>query len=503
MASKLAIYTLAAIMGTATAILPIEVDSNRFIKPSVSGSSDNTVFFMNGVDYQPGGSSGYSADSGSDVLTDGRVCARDATALQNLGVETIRVYTVNPDLNHDDCMSIFNAAGIYVILDVNSALVGESLNRYEPWTSYYDKYVERVFKVVENFRGYPNTLGFFIGNEIINDEKSAQNSPSYIRALTRDVKNYINARAKDGGRYIPIGYSAADVVELREPTFNYLTCAIDGKDDDVSRIDFFGLNSYEWCSGVSTWQTSNYGDTKSTFENGTVPVFFSEYGCNKHQPRTFDEVSDGLYGGLQEDISGGLVYEYSQEGTDYGIVEINDDKSISLFTDFYNLQKQFSKADIPNIKQSDVVKYDIPKCVEKNSTTFNYEYNLPDAPDHVSGYIENGVKVNHTGAIVDVSDYTDLYAKGANISGNDDYYSILDTSSSDASMYLTVPASNLINSISGTTTLKTSTTSASSSSSSSSSTVSSISSKSSKGDAGQVSANGMGVGLLALIAALI
>lgn len=498
MAPKLVLYTLAALLTSTRAMLPIEVDSNRFIKPSVSGSSDNSVFFMNGVDYQPGGSSGYSADSDSDVLTDGKVCARDATALQNLGVDTLRVYTVNPDLNHDDCMSIFNAAGIYVILDVNSPLVGESINRYEPWTSYYDKYVERVFKVVENFRGYPNTLGFFIGNEIINDEKSAQNSPTYIRAITRDVKNYINARANDGGRYIPVGYSAADVVDLREPTFEYLTCAIDGKDDDVSRIDFFGLNSYEWCSGTSNWQTSNYGETKSTFQNDSVPVFFSEYGCNKNSPRTFDEVDDGLYGGLQDVLSGGLVYEYSHEDADYGLLEINSDNSISLFADFYNLQKQFKNADIPSIKQSDVVDYDIPECKNKNSTSFNFNFNLPDVPDHVDDYIKNGVSVNHTGSIVDVSDYTDLYAKGADISNNDDYYSILDTSSSDASMYLTVPASNLVNSVSGTTTMRTSTTS-----SSSSATVSSISSAKSKGAAGQLNTGGIGIGLFAVIAALI
>lgn len=264
----------------------------------------------------------------------------------------------------------------------------------------------------------------------------------------------------------------------------------------MSRIDFFGLNSYEWCSGSSNWQTSNYGETQSTFENGTVPVFFSEYGCNKNSPRTFDEVDDGLYGGLQEDLSGGLVYEYSQEDADYGLVDINDDKSITLFADFYNLQKQFSNANIPTIKESDVVDYSIAECKNKNSSDFNYNYNLPSPPDHVDGYIENGVSVNHTGAIVDVSDYTDLYAKGADVSNNDNYYSIFNNASSDASMYLTVAASNLINSVSGSTSLK-------STSSASSAAVSTISTTTKKGDADKLNAGSMGLGLLALAAALI
>lgn len=492
-----AALVLSAFLGLCQAMLPIEVDSNRFIKPDVSSSSNNAVFFVNGVDYQPGGSSGYTSDSDSDVLTDGKVCARDATVLQNLGANTIRVYTVNPDLNHDECMSIFNAAGIYVILDVNSPLVGESLNRYQPWTSYYDKYVERVFKVVENFGKYPNTLGFFVGNEIINDDTSAHNSPNYIRALTRDVKSYIDQNLD---RAIPIGYSAADVVELREPTFEYLTCDIDGKSNDTSRIDFFGLNSYEWCSGTSDWKTSNYGETKSTFENATVPVFFSEYGCNKNSPRTFDEVDDGLYGGLQDVLSGGLVYEYSKESADYGLSEISDsNNSIQLLQDYYNLQKQFTNAKIPSIKQSDVTSYKVEKCQQHNTTDFNFNYDLPDMPDHVEGYIQNGVNVSHTGSIVDVSKLTDLYAKGADVSNNDDYYSILNTDGKDASMYLTVAASNLINSLSGTTTKTSTSTSATSSVS-----VSSISSKSSKAGAEKVIGAGSGLGaMLAVIAALL
>lgn len=70
-------------------------------------------------------------------------------------------------------MSLLASAGIYLILDVNSPRVGESINRYEPWTTYTPEYTSHILKVVENFSGYNNTLGFFAGNEIINDEHSA------------------------------------------------------------------------------------------------------------------------------------------------------------------------------------------------------------------------------------------------------------------------------------------------------------------------------------------
>lgn len=67
-------------------------------------------------------------------------------------VNTIRVYNVDPTLDHSMCASIFNAAGIYMIVDVNSPFSGESINRAEPWTSYHKDYLNRIFGVVENFK---------------------------------------------------------------------------------------------------------------------------------------------------------------------------------------------------------------------------------------------------------------------------------------------------------------------------------------------------------------
>lgn len=206
------------------ALLPIHTKGGRFIQPSSpkNDASDNTVFFVRGIDYQPGGSSSYSSKSGKDALTDEELCARDAFVFQQLGINTIRIYSLNPDLNHDKCMTILNNAGIYVILDVNSGEWGESLNRADPSGSYKDYYLERVFKFIEAFKNYPNVIGFFSGNEIINDDEDyAEIDPPYIRAVQRDMKQYIE---KHSNRSIPVGYSAADNVDLRVATYDYLQC---------------------------------------------------------------------------------------------------------------------------------------------------------------------------------------------------------------------------------------------------------------------------------------
>jgi hypothetical protein len=68
-----------------------------------------------------------------------------------------------------------------MLLDVNSPLPGQSINRDEPWTTYDSSYLNRTFAVVEAFKSYPNTLLFFAGNEVINDDPSGAVVPPYMR----------------------------------------------------------------------------------------------------------------------------------------------------------------------------------------------------------------------------------------------------------------------------------------------------------------------------------
>jgi len=386
---------------TVNGLIPLTIKGKRIIKPNSDGAIEGEVFFIKGIDYQPGGSSGYSSSSGKDALSDADACYRDAYAFQQLGVNTVRIYTLNPDINHDECMTIFNNAGIYFILDVNSG--EESLNRADPSSSYNAQYLTRVFKFIEAFKGYPNVLGFFSGNEVINDQSNyAEITPNYIRAVQRDMKQYI---AKHSNRTIPVGYSAADSVTLRRATFEYLQCFIDGDEDDISRSDFFGLNSYEWCSGSSTWTTSGYAELNKTMSNSTLPLFFSEFGCNTNSPRTFTEIDEGLFDGLLYTFSGGLVYEYTQEASNYGLVDLSNNGSITYRQDFINLKNQYANASIPKILEDEVDETDIVKCdadiVTEIYPKFGANFTLPEQPEEITELIENGVNATNYGKLLD------------------------------------------------------------------------------------------------------
>lgn len=430
------------------AILPIHTRGNRFIRPSSpkNDADDNTVFFVTGIDYQPGGSSGYDPDSGEDALSSPDKCARDAFVFQQLGINTIRIYTLNPDVNHDECMTILNNAGIYIVLDVNSGQYGENLNRADPSGTYNSQYLTRVFKFIDAFKNYPNVLGFFSGNEVINDENDyAEIDPQYIRAVQRDMKQYIK---KHANRTIPVGYSAADNIELRLASFQYLQCnSLNGNSVDTaldeSKSDFFGLNSYEWCSGTSDWANSGFEKLNSTFGDSVIPLIFSEYGCNKNRPRTFDEVSDGLYGGLIDAFSGGLVYEYSEESNNYGLVELDEsDGSITYKKDFDNLKSQFKNLSLPDITESSVKNSTIYQCSSSSiSDIFSgfgtKNFTIPDQPEEIASLIKNGVNGTNIGKIL-----TDYVAPSTL------NYTIKDSNSKEISATITYPTKNFENSLS-------------------------------------------------------
>lgn len=212
-------------------------------------------FYIKGIDYQPGGSS-----KATDPLADPSTCKRDIPYFQQLGLNTIRVYTVDNSANHDECMDALADAGIYLALDVNTPLY--SLNQNEPEKSYNKFYLQSVFATVDAFATYSNTLLFFSGNEVINKANTTAAAP-FVKAVTRDMKQYLGER---GYRQIPVGYSAADVSENQYTMAQYMDCG-----EDPSKSDFYALNNYEWCD-PSSLTTSGWTILADQYKNYSLPV---------------------------------------------------------------------------------------------------------------------------------------------------------------------------------------------------------------------------------------
>ncbi|KAG7872488.1 hypothetical protein KL938_005312 [Ogataea parapolymorpha] len=313
--------TIGALSGALTAVAnaasdfpTIEVAGNKFFY-----SNNGSQFYIRGVAYQAD-TALTTNTSFVDPLADKTTCQRDIPYLRELNTNVIRVYALDADADHSDCMSLLQDAGIYVIADLSQPKLSISTTDPEWSEALYERYTS----VIDVMQQYDNVLGFFAGNEVITNSSNTDAAP-FVKAAIRDMKQYIKDR---GYRTIPVGYSANDDSETRVASANYFACG-----DEDERADFYGINMYEWC-GSSSFETSGYEDRTKEFSNLTIPVFFSEYGCNTVQPRKFTDIPTLFSDEMTDVWSGGIVYMYFEEDNNYGLVSAIDDTTVSTMTDF-------------------------------------------------------------------------------------------------------------------------------------------------------------------------
>lgn len=338
------VVPLALLGAVQAAVSTISAYGNKFFY------ENGTQFFLKGVAYQL---------TSDDPLVDSEQCARDAALMRELGANSIRVYHVDASKDHSDCMSTLADAGIYLLVDLDT--FDTYILPTSPWWN--QTQYERFTEVMDEFQKYDNTLGFFVGNEVIAQASQSLAAP-FIKAAARDMKAYRNSK---GYRNIPVGYSAADIAELRPMLQDFLTCGGNTSDS----VDFFALNSYEWCGDVD-YQTSGYANLEVGAANFPVPIFFSETGCNTVRPRTFEDQAAIFGEEMINDWSGSIIYEWIEETNDYGLISYGPpvdptatgSNIVAGFTrqgtptpvspDFSNLKSQWATLNPTGIKSSDM-----------------------------------------------------------------------------------------------------------------------------------------------------
>lgn len=265
-----------------------------------------------------------------DPLVDTAQCKRDIVRMSELGANAIRVYHVDANADHKGCMKAFADAGIYLFVDLDTfttqieqvrpyncqflmepepALISDNCIQTAPhWN---ETQFDRFKEVLDEFQKFDNTAGVFVGNEVLTTANGSHAAP-YVLAAARDIKAY---RDQKGYREIPVGYSAADIADLRPMLQNYLACS----KNESERLDFYSLNAYEWC-GQSSYEVSGYNMLQKNATDYPIPIFFSETGCNTPAPRTFDD-QDSIFGSKMSGTwSGAIIYEWIEETNDYGLI---------------------------------------------------------------------------------------------------------------------------------------------------------------------------------------
>lgn len=252
--------------------------------------------FIKGLSYYSAKDGTVTYSSDYDYLATGTACRRDVPVFQDLGVNTITVFSVDATQNHDDCMSLLQDAGIYVIpylreLNTNGI--------YQSWTT--DDFSVKT-DIVDAFANYNNVLAFLVDPFSVVNYTGTATAPLY-KAAVRDVKAYI---ASKGYRRIPVGIEDRGFTDnVGHDTLDYFNCA-----DTEDSVDIYGAYVFTWC-GDATMESSGYDKYTDWIKNYSVPVFMSQYGCLSLATSSFSSMA-ALYGPEMTPYwSGGVYYTYA------------------------------------------------------------------------------------------------------------------------------------------------------------------------------------------------
>ncbi len=302
---------------------PITIKGYKFFN-SITGKN----VLIKGIDYYPRPNAGLLNINSVDFFTNEyrHIWERDIPFFQELGVNAIRLYSVDPDYDHSDFMCALAQVGIYVLVELASGSCPRcAILSTEVPLCYPPDLKIRGQRVIQEFSKYTNTLAFSAGNEVnhfVPLGKPPQWNAPCLKKFVRDMRAYIS-HCSQHMRQIPIGLIMAD--SDREENTLYYNCQSDPK-DPYDYAEWYGINTYVYCNGdaQSYDEAKGFHDLSSSFESYhySIPVLLTEYGClSKSFPtiegyqgqRNFNQAKWLGLKSVQNDFAGGFAFEYSIE----------------------------------------------------------------------------------------------------------------------------------------------------------------------------------------------
>jgi len=238
----------------------------------------------------------------------------DFKLMQDMGVNTIRLYHHPAKVNKELMRELYNDYGIMVIL-------GDFLGKYAigsgaPWnpgTDYNNeeqkkKMLDSVTEMVMEFKDEPYILFWLLGNEnVYGYACNADKEPDAFFAFANEVAKAIKAIDPEH----PVAICSGDILYL------------DKFGKNAPDIDIFGTNAYRGDYGFGRfWQ--------GVKEEADRPAFITEFGCPSfaegRTPEQAEELQAEYHRGSWEDIEnnaafsqgagnaiGGVIFEWLDE----------------------------------------------------------------------------------------------------------------------------------------------------------------------------------------------
>jgi hypothetical protein len=191
-----------------SAFAPPAVIRGKKFYDSVSG----TYIPIKGVNYYPRPNTGALAQTNSiDFFTEDfrTVWERDIVYFKELNVNVVRVFAVNPGLNHDGFMCALQAAGIYLIVGLAADCQDCGILKDASPDCYPAALKTRGEFIISEFARYDNVLAFSAGNEVSLAAGSSEVNGACQKKFIRDMRAFIQ-KCSTSVRHIPVGLAIAD-----------------------------------------------------------------------------------------------------------------------------------------------------------------------------------------------------------------------------------------------------------------------------------------------------
>ncbi|RLN72394.1 hypothetical protein BBJ28_00011085 [Nothophytophthora sp. Chile5] len=278
----------AAATSTQAWLAPIVAKGNKLFD-----SDTGLEFRIKGMAYYPRPNAGELADVGNyDWAADEHeaVWTPHLEVMKDLGVNTIRLYSVDPSKAHDKFMCACSEAGIYVSVGMAAPCDGCSVADVAPPECYPDAMLTRLQMVYNAFAVYDNTLFFSVANEPNLISISGDNGEAVmpcVKAMIRDARAYA-AGCVGSLREVPIGVEMADIPP-RAQWLEYFDCSTSNSSDDSAsesmRAQWMGFNPYVECdptTHLEYTQSTGLVTLMKDYADAAYsrPIMFGEFGCN-------------------------------------------------------------------------------------------------------------------------------------------------------------------------------------------------------------------------------
>ena len=302
---------------------------NLIKNPVISGkkffdSRSGEYIPIKGVNYYPRPNEGeLSTGNGRDFFSEEYrdIWERDIMEFMRLGINVLRLYSVDPGLDHSGFMCALQSAGIYVIVGLAASCENCAITEGPPPDCYPGDLKRRGEYIINTFSKYENVLAFSAGNEVALYEDSPEVNAPCQKQFIRDMRAYV--KSCPSMRQIPIGVVVADVDRMANAL--YYNCRSD-PDDELENAEWYGINVYLHCDGSAqtTDELIGYQELLEDFKSFemSIPVVLAEFGCINESFDTIDGFEsqrnflqvDAIFSPeYAQEFAGGIAFEYSTE----------------------------------------------------------------------------------------------------------------------------------------------------------------------------------------------